>query len=129
MLRRHEILRTTFDVLDDQPVQIVAPLPTEGLVTVIDLRDMTHAAREAELARLIHEEPFRPFDLRRDRAHRVLVASIERLTVDCNDYIAFFEFVHRRPGTRPPSARDEPCLRTRGLISGSFPPCRSWAAC
>jgi amino acid adenylation domain-containing protein len=62
IVRRHEVLRTTFRVVDRQPVQIIAPrlkLPLE----VINLGHLSPLEREIEAARLSSEESRRPFDL------------------------------------------------------------------
>jgi amino acid adenylation domain-containing protein len=62
IVRRHEVLRTTFDVRDGQPVQVIhdaEPLRFE----VLDLSHLADDEREAEAARLTREESQRPFDL------------------------------------------------------------------
>jgi len=62
IVRRHEVLRTTFTIVDGQPVQMIAPslrLPLE----VIDLSHLSQLERETEAARLSSEESRRPFDL------------------------------------------------------------------
>ncbi|HEU4795498.1 MAG TPA: condensation domain-containing protein, partial [Pyrinomonadaceae bacterium] len=55
IVRRHEILRTTFDVLDQEPVQFVS---ATGSLTLA-IRDVS----EAEAESLATEEIQRPFDL------------------------------------------------------------------
>ncbi|AUX48175.1 peptide synthetase [Sorangium cellulosum] len=62
IVRRHEILRTTFAVVDDQPAQVVHPdgAPRIGRV---DLGALPAAQRDAELRRLIEREARQPFDL------------------------------------------------------------------
>src|SRR5918999_6419522 len=62
ILRRHEILRTTFDVLDQQPVQLVAPSQTLKL-SVTNLGSLPAPLREVEAERFASEESQRPFDL------------------------------------------------------------------
>ena len=62
ILRRHEILRTTFDVLDQQPVQLVAPSRTLKL-SVTNLGSLPAPLREVEAERFANEESQRPFDL------------------------------------------------------------------
>ncbi len=62
IVRRHEILRTTFAVIDGCPVQVIAsflalPLP------LLDLQHSPEAEREAEARRLAAAEAQRPFDL------------------------------------------------------------------
>lgn len=62
ILRRHEVLRTTFVESGGQPVQKVAP---ESWIT-IEVHDLSHlpeSEREPEVLRLAREEGRRPFDL------------------------------------------------------------------
>ncbi len=59
---RHEVLRTTFAVVDEKPVQVISPTPAVTF-TVSDLRELDRDAREAEMRRLTVEEVQRPFDL------------------------------------------------------------------
>jgi amino acid adenylation domain-containing protein len=64
IIRRHEVLRTTFEVVDDQPMQRVAAQLLIG-VAVVDLQGLEAAAQEAEALRLATVEAQRPFDLER----------------------------------------------------------------
>jgi len=62
IVRRHEVPRTTFAVVDGRPVQVIAPemrltLPVE------DLRGLPEAEQEAEVERWATEEAQHPFDL------------------------------------------------------------------
>jgi acyl carrier protein len=60
--RRHEVLRTTFAVTDEGPVQVIAaPGPTP--MPIIDLSQIDEQRREGELLRLAHDEAALPFDL------------------------------------------------------------------
>ena len=63
LARRHEALRTTFDVVGGEPVQVIAPAAAID-VPVIDLQTWPDARREDEVRRLATEEVRRPFDLR-----------------------------------------------------------------
>ncbi|HEX8150238.1 MAG TPA: amino acid adenylation domain-containing protein [Pyrinomonadaceae bacterium] len=63
VVRRHESLRTTFEVVDGRPAQFVAPGLRVGL-PVEDLRGLPDGEREAEAERLSLEEARCPFDLR-----------------------------------------------------------------
>ena len=61
-MRRHETLRTTFQVVDGDPAQIIsAPRPV--IIPSIDLSELHEVDRERELHRLIAAEAQRPFDL------------------------------------------------------------------
>ncbi|MDB5072253.1 MAG: non-ribosomal peptide synthetase [Candidatus Eremiobacteraeota bacterium] len=62
IVRRHEALRTTFDVVDGEPVQIVAASLTLVLHRV-DLHKMPESTRGTEFQRLAAHEARRPFDL------------------------------------------------------------------
>ncbi|WP_172830274.1 MupA/Atu3671 family FMN-dependent luciferase-like monooxygenase [Opitutus sp. GAS368] len=63
LIARHEALRTSFVLQQDQPVQIVAPaLPFRLPVT--DLRLLPAEAREAQACAIAQAEARRPFDLR-----------------------------------------------------------------
>ncbi len=62
LVQRHDALRTTFQVIEGQPQQVIAsnlslPLP------VVDLQALPEVQREAEAQRLATEEMRRPFDL------------------------------------------------------------------
>ena len=62
IVRRHEILRTTFQMVDGQPVQVIAP-PQPRAVPVIDISHLPDAERTAEARRLADEESTQPFDI------------------------------------------------------------------
>jgi amino acid adenylation domain-containing protein len=65
IVRRHEVLRTTFTLgPDKRPLQVVAP-ESKQVLRVEDLSSLPEAEREAEAARLTTEEARRPFDLTR----------------------------------------------------------------
>jgi len=64
IVQRHEILRTTFDQVAEQPVQVIAPrlLLT---IPVTDLRQLSAAERKAETQSLISRAARQNFDLSR----------------------------------------------------------------
>ena len=62
VVRRHEVLRTTFHSQGGVPQQAIAP-PMPVAVPVVDLREVAEENREAEVERLVCEETQRPFDL------------------------------------------------------------------
>ena len=51
IVRRHESLRTTFDVVAGEPVQVIAPT-FELSIPIVDLTHVAGEAREAEAMRL-----------------------------------------------------------------------------
>jgi amino acid adenylation domain-containing protein len=62
VVRRHEVLRTTFPEVEGAPVQVVAPF-TGFTLPVEDLSGLDPAEREAVASRRAGEEASRPFDL------------------------------------------------------------------
>ncbi|MGB8509563.1 MAG: condensation domain-containing protein [Pyrinomonadaceae bacterium] len=62
IVRRHEILRTTFVMDDGQPVQLIAPTLDLPL-SFIDLEHLPPVERMEEAKRLASEEGLKPFDL------------------------------------------------------------------
>ena len=63
IVRRHDSLRTTFAVVEGEPVQVVASSSCVS-VPVTDLGEFAEAVREAEVQRIITDEVARPFSLR-----------------------------------------------------------------
>ncbi|WP_164021375.1 non-ribosomal peptide synthetase [Pyxidicoccus trucidator] len=69
LLRRHEVLRTTFE---EGPVQVIHP-PAPVSLAVVDLSTLPEDSREAEARRLAREEARRPFDLTRGPLLRAML--------------------------------------------------------
>ncbi|WP_199304817.1 non-ribosomal peptide synthetase [Coleofasciculus sp. FACHB-125] len=69
IVRRHEALRTTFKVLEGQPVQVIPAescAKASGLtipLSVVDLRQFPECDRELQAQQLVAAEIERPFDL------------------------------------------------------------------
>jgi amino acid adenylation domain-containing protein len=64
LVRRHETARTTIQLRDSRPVQVIAPPPdTVDEPPEVDLRGLDPAAAEARLEELAVAEGRRPFDL------------------------------------------------------------------
>jgi len=78
LVHRHEILRTTFTTINDQPFQVLAPTLSISL-PVVDLTALSADERNAEVRRLAMEEARRPFDL---AAAPLMRASVLRLDVE-----------------------------------------------
>ncbi len=62
LVQRHEILRTAFQMHEEQLVQVIAPSMSIPL-PLIDLRLLPEAAQHAEVQRLTLEQARSPFDL------------------------------------------------------------------
>ncbi|RIK32675.1 MAG: non-ribosomal peptide synthetase [Anaerolineae bacterium] len=65
ILARHEVLRTNFDIVEDQPVQIIRA-PQAFPLRVIDLCGLSEEEQSARVKQCVDEEARRPFDLRED---------------------------------------------------------------
>ncbi|HEX7771265.1 MAG TPA: amino acid adenylation domain-containing protein, partial [Pyrinomonadaceae bacterium] len=76
LVRRHEILRTTFQMIDGQPVQVIAP-PEPVTLDMIDLSHLPDGERAAEAQRLADEEAQKPFDLSRGPLFRMQLVRLE----------------------------------------------------
>ncbi len=63
IIRRHEALRTTFEVVDGQPAQVVKASLKIPL-NMVDLRSRSGVARAEDVDKFIYAESRRPFDLR-----------------------------------------------------------------
>src|SRR5688572_18505687 len=70
LVARHEVLRTTFTVVDDQPMQVIHPKMNVRLVP-FDLQSLPLDQREQEALRLVTEDFSRPFDLEKGPLLRV----------------------------------------------------------
>ncbi len=88
IVRRHEILRTSFPIVNGQPVQVIAP-PAPLKVELIDLGELSADERETEAQRLAKEDAQRPFDLARGP---LLRATLLRLSED--EHIGLFTMHH-----------------------------------
>ncbi len=75
IVRRHEVLRTTFATIDGQPVQVINEATFISLLPR-DLSELPVADREAEVRRMCSEEAHRPFDLQRGPLLRVVLLKL-----------------------------------------------------
>ena len=88
IIRRHEILRTTFKVVDGQPGQIINPAQPVT-IPIIDLSELREDTREAAARLLAAEEARRPFDLQADVMFRALV-----IRLDAEEQVLLFSLHH-----------------------------------
>jgi len=72
LVARHEILRTTYQVVHDRPIQVIAPHLAFEL-PVIDLSQLDRSKREEEARRIVQEESGKGFNLASDPILRGLV--------------------------------------------------------
>jgi hypothetical protein len=73
IVRRHEIWRTTYDIVDGTPIQVVHPAPSTFRLPIVDLRSLDKEKMEQEAVRITAGEAHRPFDLRRGPLLRVIL--------------------------------------------------------
>ncbi|HEX6292500.1 MAG TPA: amino acid adenylation domain-containing protein [Herpetosiphonaceae bacterium] len=76
LIGRHEILRTTFTLVEGQPIQVIAP-PAPMKVSSIDLRRLPAHEREATARHLAGEEALQPFDLGRGPLLRITLIQLD----------------------------------------------------
>src|ERR671914_1274183 len=75
VVRRHEVLRTSFPTVEGVAVQRIAPVLEVGL-PVVELQGLDEGERDAEVRRLAAEEAQRPFDLARGPLLRVCLLKL-----------------------------------------------------
>ena len=123
VVRRHEVLRTTFEAIDGQPIQVVHPSAAVPL-PLDDLSSLPEGTREQEALRLAAEEAARPFDLssgpclrmrllRLADDHHLLNLTVHHIVFDewsvalfLRELIACYVACGRRPGDVAPGASD-----------------------
>jgi amino acid adenylation domain-containing protein len=88
VVRRHETLRTTFAVMDEEVVQVIAATSSVTLL-VVDLGGLSQAKREAVTQHLAMEEAERSFNLSTGPLLRVLL-----LHLDEQDHVLFLTMHH-----------------------------------
>jgi len=88
ILRRHEILRATFQQDGEAAVQKIGDLQPFKL-PVIDLKSLPEAEREPKAQQLLTQEAQRPFDLEKDLLLRASVVEL-----DAQNRFFFFCFHH-----------------------------------
>src|SRR6185295_870407 len=77
VVRRHEVLRTSFAVIEGQPVQVIAE-PQPLALPIIDLTELAEAGRGAEVRRLANKESNRPFNLLKGPMLRTTVLKLSQ---------------------------------------------------
>src|SRR5579883_824152 len=119
IVRRHETLRTTFKVLNGQPLQAIACSQTIPL-NVLNLQTLPVDEREAEAKRILAAEIERPFDLSTGPLLRVMLLVLSAREsilvlnmhhIICDDWsigvliqelgILYAAFAHNKPSPLP----------------------------
>ena len=88
IVRRHEVLRTTFQFINRGPVQVISPAGDLSL-PVTDLNDLTEIEREIEIERLIAAEARRSFRLEEGPALRMSLVRMNEV-----DHVVLFTLHH-----------------------------------
>jgi amino acid adenylation domain-containing protein/non-ribosomal peptide synthase protein (TIGR01720 family) len=88
IVTRHQILRTTFTVVNGEPVQVIGAA-TRLQLPIIDLQTIPETERETEVQRLATQEVQTPFNLETDSLLRI---SLLRLSQ--TDHVIFFTMHH-----------------------------------
>ena len=88
LIARHEILRTTFSVVNGTPVQNILPALTLSL-PVTDLEALPEEARKTDARKIAVDEARRPFDIR----HGPLVRA-RALSLGGQNYLLLLNFDH-----------------------------------
>jgi amino acid adenylation domain-containing protein len=86
-IRRHEIWRTTFELREGQPVQVIHPPEAGFKLPLVDLRNLPELEREPEAVRIAREVARAPFDL---KAGPLLRATLVKL--NDSDHRLFLTF-------------------------------------
>ncbi len=92
IVRRHEVLRTSFQEINDTPVQVIHPTVTVSL-PIVDLQGLSDTQQTAEVQRLVAQEAHKPFDLQQpplirgqilwlDKNAHVLLLTVHHIVVD-----------------------------------------------
>ena len=88
IVRRHEVLRTTFSLADGEPVQIIDAAADLDF-RLVDLSELEGERGREEAARRANEEALTPFDLNRGPLLRVRV-----LRLGSEEHVALFTMHH-----------------------------------
>ncbi len=76
IIKRHEVLRTTFPESDGKPVQVISPSLTLS-ITRVDLYDLSVDELETQIQQIATEEARKPFDLAKGPLFRAKLLCVE----------------------------------------------------
>ncbi len=75
IIRRHEVLRTTFTTVEETPVQAIAPTATLKL-SVVDLQGLSEQEQSLQVQELAITEQLKPFDLTKGLLLRATIVQL-----------------------------------------------------
>lgn len=115
IVQRHEVLRTTFSIVNRQPIQLISP-EVEVALPVIDLEKLPPQQRQEQAQQLTKEEAQQPFDLigeplwrfkllRLEEAEHILLVTVHHIISDRWSLVVFMQelatlyeaFLHQKP--------------------------------
>ena len=73
IIRRHEIWRTTFEIVDGNVAQVIHPAPPDFTLPVVDLRDLPDSERESQARLVATQDAGHPLDLKNGPLLRALL--------------------------------------------------------
>ncbi len=79
IVRRHEVLRTTFILVDGAPAQVIAATPSLSL-PIIDLQGLPISIRESNVEQLATQEALQPFNLAQGPLLRIRLLRFDQAT-------------------------------------------------
>lgn len=88
IMRRHEVLRTTYTIKGTEPVQVIES-PGSLFLPRVDLSGLTDAQKWTQVNRLIRQEAQRPFDLAHDLMFRATAVCLAP-----QEYVLLFTMHH-----------------------------------
>jgi acyl carrier protein len=101
IVQRHEVLRTTFSIVNGQPIQLIFP-ELEVTLPVIDLQKLPPQQGQAQAQQLAEEEAQQPFDLiigplwrfkllRKDEGEHLLLVTLHHIISDRWSLVIFMQ--------------------------------------
>ncbi len=88
IVRRHEALRTTFRMVGEQPIQVIAPTLTLA-IPIVDLQLLPPKRRYIEIQRVATEESYQPFNLAEGPLLRTTI-----LQLNTTEYVVLLTMHH-----------------------------------
>jgi amino acid adenylation domain-containing protein len=78
IVRRHEVLRTTFAIVEGQPVQMTTPNLTLTF-PIVNLQEVPEIEREVEVQKLVNQQAQQPFSLERGPLLRITLLQLNQV--------------------------------------------------